>query len=79
MNNTRRKMLEDAYKLIGQAQDIITDVSEEERGSYYNLPEGLQESELGETLEGNADFLDDIVDVLDSCYEDIISVIDGDV
>ena len=61
MNKARRKTLEQAYDLIGQAITIIEEVKSEEEDSLYNLPESLQESEKGEQMEENIDALDEII------------------
>lgn len=79
MNDARRKKLDYANALIEQAQSIIEGVAEEELEAFNNLPEGLQESERGQQMEQNAEFLDEIVDTIDSCYCDIVAVIEGEV
>lgn len=79
MNKVRRKQLADAMELIEQVQAIITEVAEEEREAFENLPEGLQASERGEKMEETADFLEEIVEALDSCYCDTAAVVEGEV
>lgn len=79
MNNVRRKRLDYANALIEQAQSIIQGVAEEELEAFNNMPEGLQESERGQQMEQNAQFLDEIVDAIDSCYCDVVAVIEGEV
>jgi hypothetical protein len=59
MNAKRRKWLE---KIISQLEDLQQEVQEmagQERECFENLPDGLQESERGETMEENADDLDE--------------------
>lgn len=59
MNAKRRKWLE---KIISQLEDLQQEVQEmagQERECFENLPDSLQESERGETMEENADDLDE--------------------
>ena len=71
MNAARRKELSKAIDLIEQAKEIISAVAEEEREAYYNLPEGLQESEMGEKMNEIADDLEyvDLDEVVDTIQE----------
>lgn len=71
MNAARRKELSKAIDLIEQAKEIISAVAEEEREAYDNLPEGLQESEMGEKMNENADDLEyvDLDEVVDTIQE----------
>ena len=52
--------MEKAVDLLGEAQEIIDTCAEEERESFDNLPEGVQESERGQQMEENADNLEDV-------------------
>lgn len=47
MNKQRRKRLEEASKLIAQAQGIIEEVKDEEQEAHDNLPESIQYGEKG--------------------------------
>lgn len=71
MNAARRKELRKAIDLIEQAKEIISAVAEEEREAYDNLPEGLQESEMGEKMNEIADDLEyvDLDEVVDTIQE----------
>jgi len=42
MNKARRKRLEKAIELAGELQEIIDEISQEEREAFDNMPEGLQ-------------------------------------
>ena len=64
MNAMRRKQLARAIQMIYDAQEIIEMVKEEEQDSYDNLPEGIQDSERGETMCENIDTLGEISDNL---------------
>ena len=71
MNAARRKELSKAIDLIEQAKEIISAGAEEEREAYDNLPEGLQESEMGEKMNEIADELEyvDLDEVVDTIQE----------
>lgn len=71
MNAARRKELSKAIDLIEQAKEIISAVAEEEREAYDNLPEGLQESEMGDKMNEIADDLEyvDLDEVVDTIQE----------
>lgn len=71
MNAKRRKNLAEAVELISTAMSIVESVTEDERDAFDNLPEGLQESELGETLEENYQTLEEVVDDLQRLAETI--------
>lgn len=58
MNAERRKK-------IDRALDLLREAAEEERASYDNLPEGIQESERGQKMEETADALDEAVSSLE--------------
>lgn len=64
MNAMRRKQLAKAIQMIYDTQEIIEMVKDEEQDSYDNLPEGIQDSERGETMYENIDTLGDISDNL---------------
>ncbi len=72
MNKQRRKRLEEASKLIAQAQGIIEEVKDEEQEAHDNLPESIQYGEKGQQME-------EYIDMLDEAYgqcDDLMSVID---
>lgn len=71
MNNARRKVL---YSIIERLEDLQTDLQDildQEEESYNNLPEGLQESERGETMEAAIDNMAEAVDA----FEDLASLL----
>lgn len=74
MNAMRRKRLQKALELIEQAQDIISEVKDEEDEAYNNLPESLQESERGEAMSNNVDTLDEVWEELESARDELTEV-----
>ena len=75
MNNTKRKRLKTAITLIEQANDIISDVAENEQDCLDNMPENLQMSDRYETMENCVSSLEDVVSQLDNAVEGIEGVI----
>ena len=81
MNKDRRKRLE---ALSGRLEDVRTElqdiideidaIKEEEQEAYDNLPESLQESERGCTMQENIDSLDYAIDI---DFDTVIDDIDG--
>ena len=70
MNKNRRKRIEDAVSSLMDLRDELESICEEEQESFDNLPESLQSSEKGETMEYN-------ISVLEDSYNDIDSIIDN--
>ena len=71
MNKQRRKWLEDVIAKIEAAQSEVQNIAEEERESFDNIPEGLQEGERGQTISENADDLEGV----DSDFESILDTL----
>lgn len=65
MNKQRRKRLEEAFDLIGQAQSILEEVKDEEQEAHDNLLESIQYGEKGEEMEGYIEMLDEAYGYLD--------------
>lgn len=71
MNKQKRKRLSTAKEMISTACGIIEDVRDDEQESYDNLPEGIQESNVGVSMEENIDILTDAIDYLNSAVEEM--------
>ena len=72
MNKQRRKQLQEASKLIAQAQGIIESVKDDEQDAHDNLPESMMYGEKGQQME-------EYIDMLDEAYgqcDDLMSIID---
>lgn len=86
MNKEGRKViketLEDLKKTINHLNEIkytIEALSEEEQEKYDSLPDGLQESEKGETLQQNMEVLDNFSEEIDDCISNLDDLINGDI
>lgn len=75
MNNARRKELKKITFLLGNIRFMIDSVKDAEEEAYYNLPEGIQESDRGMTMEDNVNSLETISDDIDNIISDIESLI----
>lgn len=76
MNKTRRKLIEKIIEQLETLKDEVESITEEEQEAYDNLPDGIQDSEKGETmyeaisdLEDASSNFDDIIDTLQDIIE----------
>ena len=65
MNKERREELLEVIDLLEEAKDRIGEIRDEEEDALYSLPEGLQESSRGLTMQDAMDTLDGFVDSID--------------
>lgn len=75
MNKDRRKRLE---KIVATLQDAMAEleyIKDEEQEAFDNLPESLQYSEKGETMEEYVDDIDSVISDLDSLIESIEDIV----
>ena len=74
MNKARRKDLTRVIALIEEARGILETVKDEEQEALDNMPEGLQQSERGETMEQYICTMEEMLDALDTNeLEDIVA------
>lgn len=72
MNKQRRQDLLDVSALLSEASDRLNEIREEEQEAFDNMPEGLQYSSRGETMQEAIDTMDE----WNSAIEDIKSQIE---
>lgn len=60
MNKTRRKWIESLVEKLYEIQSDVDSIADEENEAYENLPEGIQDSDRGNTMYENVDDLQDI-------------------
>ena len=77
MNKPRRKELEQALSLLGQARDIIESVKDDETDAYENLPESFQESERGEQMFEYIDSMDESLSYIDDVADRLNDIVEG--
>lgn len=68
MNKQTRKQLAELRDKVDSLKSQLLDLSEqvqeirdEEDDKYYNLPDGLQESKVGQSIQEGVEYLEDIV------------------
>lgn len=75
MNKVRRKEIARAIELMEQAREILEAVRDEEQEAFDNMPEGLQCSERGETMEEYIYTIEECLDALDT--DALREIVDG--
>jgi hypothetical protein len=58
MNDARRKEIQRAQSLIDQAKGILETAATQERADYDNMPQDLQDDDVGERVEDAVDTLE---------------------
>lgn len=77
MNAQRRKQIQKAIGLLSEARAILEEVTEEEQEAFDNMPDGLQASERGETMEENIYRLEEAVSAIEEQENEMEEVIGG--
>lgn len=77
MNNLRRKEIRKALESIEEIKTNLESISEEERESFENLPEGIQDSERGQLLEAYADAIEYAYGDLDTVISQLTDILEG--
>lgn len=68
MNNQRRRKLKKVIDLADDIMALMEDIKAEEEDAYDNLPESIQNSERGETMQQAIDTMDEFMGNLDTSY-----------
>lgn len=71
MNKTRRIKIKAIMERITECREDLEVLKEAEQDCYDNLPEALQDSEKGETIQMFADDLETACDDLDNIVEEL--------
>lgn len=66
MNKERREELWDVYTYLDDAMSKVIDIRSDEEDSFDNLPDGLQASKTGESIQTAIDWLDETELVIQS-------------
>lgn len=75
MNKTRRKNLATIIETLEAMKSSLEDVRDEEESAFDNLPESIQESERGETMQEIVDALYDACDSLEETIDSLNEII----
>ena len=74
MNNVRRKKIKEIIKLLDTANDMLSDVKDDEEFAFDNLSEGLQQTMRGEQMEENINEMEEAIDKLEEVIENLNNV-----
>ena len=75
MDKTRRKEIARAIELMDEAREILEAVKNKEQEAFDNMPESLQYSERGETMEEYIGTLEEVVCNLET--DTLQGIVDG--
>ena len=75
MNKQRRKALDTLYQKIEALSYELNEVLSEEQEAYDNLPEGIQDSERGETMYNAIDNLESALSSLEEAQDYILEAV----
>lgn len=75
MNQDRRDELNDVVDLLGEASDRLREIIDEEQESFDNLPEGLQYSRTGDSMQKAIDKMEDIDSHIQGVRDEVEEVI----
>lgn len=77
MNKTRRKELASIVELIEEARERLEAVKDEEQEAFDNMPESLQESERGETMQEYINIMEKLLDALEDGTDELQEIVDS--
>lgn len=75
MNKDRRKNLATIIETLEAMKSSLEDVRDEEESAFDNLPESIQESERGETMQEIVDALYDACDSLEETIDSLNEIV----
>ena len=76
MNKARRREISAIIERLEACKADLDCLREEEQGCFDSLPEALQDAEKGETMQENADDLENACDEIDNIIEGLQEVIE---
>ena len=71
MNYRRRKKLRIAMDGLGYVQALLTEIVTEEENAFYNMPEGLQDTDMGQQMESNIDTLNELIETIETALDEM--------
>lgn len=77
MNKARRKQLEEIVNALDEQKSVIESVCEEEQEAFDNLPESIQYSERGDTMQGYINEMEDAISNLEDVISNLQEIIDA--
>lgn len=74
VGEARKAAADEQYNVVDGAKDALNSLSEELREKYDNMPEGLQQGEVGQKLYEAAEALDRVTSQLDDAIQELESI-----
>jgi DNA-binding protein H-NS len=71
MNNQRRKIINEAIAKLEEVGETISEVLDDEQDAYDNLPEGIQASDRGDTMETAISVLESAMPLFEQLAEEL--------
>lgn len=65
MNNQRRKEIKSIIKTLEEAVERLNSVCSDEEDAFDNMPEGIQDSDRGDTMQENIEALEEAVESIE--------------
>ena len=62
MNKERRALLRKAADMVYEAKVMVARANDDEENAYDNLPDGIRDSDRGDTMQETIDQLDSIIE-----------------
>lgn len=75
MNKARRKWLSDVINKIEEQKSELESIRDEEQDCFDNLPEGIQYSERGDTMQEYIDNIDEAISEIDDILSNLSDII----
>lgn len=75
MNNERRKRIRSLIEKLSSDKELLEMISSEEEEAFDNMPEGIQESQMGENSQEAIELLGDALNSLDECIDSLDNII----
>lgn len=69
LNQERRRALQKAQRLLEDASEMVSQIMDEERDAFDNLPENLQDSERGSKMEDAIDAMESAIDSISEAIQ----------
>jgi hypothetical protein len=74
MNNERRKRIRSLIEKLSFDKELLEMISNEEEEAFDNMPEGIQESQMGENSQEAIELLGDALNSLDECIDSLDNI-----
>ena len=56
---------------LGYVQALLTEIVTEEEDAFCNMPEGLQDTDMGQHMESNIDTLNELIETIETALDEM--------